>query len=392
MLKFARNKIVSIIRNNVDTLKVHGVLDDDIYGLEIDLAIRISDLKIISIDGRWNRFTTPECHRAIAFIQAATKFHINEELAPKAHKIIGRKGCRHFSNLLVECCDAAKEAAAIVKWQDAQTDEPNLTFEQFLAGDMQTSSEHAAVHSIQVETEPLQSEIRATKDDSIGMTNTSVSRSAGIFIDLHTHTLPASPCSSAATEQLIKEAKTIGLDGICLTDHNHVWHREHVEELRQKHGFLILRGNEITTDQGDMLVFGMYKDIQGIIKLEDLKKEVLKADGFMIVAHPFRGFLVFGAGQLGLTAEKARTRPLFQYAGAIEVLNGKVTENENKLAAEVAAGLKLPETGGSDAHEVYEVGKYATRFVSTISNEKELLAALKNGIYEAVAFRKERTK
>ena len=165
-----------------------------------------------------------------------------------------------------------------------------------------------------------------------------------------------------------------------------------MEELRQKHGFLILRGNEITTDQGDMLVFGMYKDIQGIIKLEDLKKEVLKADGFMIAAHPFRGFLVFGAGQLGLTAEKAKTRALFHFVDAIEVLNGKVTKNENKLAAEVAVGLKLPATGGSDAHEVYEVGKYATRFVSGISDEKELLAALKSGDYNAVTFRKERAK
>jgi predicted metal-dependent phosphoesterase TrpH len=392
MLKFSRNKLVSVIRNNVDTLKVHGVLDDDLYGLEIDLAIRIDDLKIISIDGRWNRFTTPICPRAIPILKAATKFHINEELAPKVHKIIGREGCRHFANLLIECCDAAKEAAAIVKWHDAQTDEPNLTLEQFLAGDRQTAFEPAAVHSIQVDAEPIQNKIKTSKDDSIGTSNTSEKKPEGVFIDLHSHTSPASPCSSAATEKLIKEAKTIGLDGICLTDHNYVWQREQVEELKQKHGFLILRGNEITTDQGDMLVFGMYKDIQGIIKLEDLRKQVLKADGFMIAAHPFRGFLVFGAGQLGLTAEKAKTRALFQFVDAIEVLNGKVTKKENKLAAEVSACLKLPATGGSDAHEVDEVGKCATRFTSSISNEKELLAALKGGDYDAVTFRKENAK
>ena len=69
-----------------------------------------------------------------------------------------------------------------------------------------------------------------------------------------------------------------------------------------------------------------------------------------------------------------------------------MTENENKLAAEVAASLNLPATGGSDAHEVYEVGKYATRFLRSISNEKELLAALKSGNFDSVAFRKERTE
>ncbi|MDY6790623.1 MAG: PHP domain-containing protein [Thermodesulfobacteriota bacterium] len=392
MLKFSRNKLVSVIKNSVDTLKVHGVLDDDIYGLEIDLVIRLNDLKIVSIDGRWNRFTTPECPRAVAVLQSATKFYINEELAAKVHKIIGREGCRHFANLLIESCDAAKEAATIVKWQAAQTDEPSLTLEQFLSGERQTALEPASVRSIQVEAEPLQIRIATSKEDSIETANTSEKKSAGVFVDLHTHTSPASPCSSAATEQLIKEAKNIGLDGICLTDHNYVWQKKQVEELRQKHGFLILRGNEITTDQGDMLVFGMYKDIRGIIKLEDLKKKVLNADGFMIAAHPFRGFLVFGAGQLGLTAEKAKTRSLFQFVDAIEVLNGKVTEKENKLAAEVSAVLKLPATGGSDAHEVDEVGKYATRFTGSISNEKELLAALKNGDYNAVNFRKENAK
>ena len=235
MLKFSRNKLVSVIRNSVGTLKVHGVLDDDIYGLEIDLAIRINDLKVISIDGRWNRFTTPECPRAIPILQTATKLHINEELATKVHKIIGREGCRHFANLLIECCDAAKEAAAIVKWHDAQTDEPNLTLEQFLSGDRQASSEPASVRSIQVEAKPIQNKIKTSKDDSIGTSNTSEKKSEGLLIDLHTHTSPASPCSSAATEKLIKEAKTIGLDGICLTDHNYVWRREQVEELSLIH-------------------------------------------------------------------------------------------------------------------------------------------------------------
>jgi len=74
---------------------------------------------------------------------------------------------------------------------------------------------------------------------------------------------------------------------------------------------------------------------------------------------------------------------------ALEVLNGKVTEKENNFAAEVAAGLGLPATGGSDAHEVSSVGKYATRFRDSIGNEKELVEALKGGEYTACAFRKE---
>ena len=150
-----------------------------------------------------------------------------------------------------------------------------------------------------------------------------------------------------------------------------------------------MRGNEITTDQGDMLVFGLETPIHGIIKLEELRILVSQAGGFLIAAHPFRGFLLFGSGQLGLTPEKAMERPLFKQVEGIEVLNSKVTEKENRFASEVAKGIGLPGTGGSDAHQVSDVGLYATRFFSKITSEKELIDALRGRCYEAVAFKKQ---
>ena len=163
--------------------------------------------------------------------------------------------------------------------------------------------------------------------------------SGEMIIDLHVHTFPASPCSSATVDQLIEEAKEIGLDGICLTDHNFVWDQEKVEALRERHEFLILRGNEITTDQGDMIVFGLERDIQGIIKLEELRQEVSKAGGYIIVVHPFRGFLTFGVGQLGLTPEKAM-EIMKEGSGNkydpeildiyIEILDARITEKAKK--------------------------------------------------------------
>ena len=139
-----------------------------------------------------------------------------------------------------------------------------------------------------------------------------------------------------------------------------------------------------------MLVFGLEKDIQGIVDLRDLRREVDQADGFMIVAHPFRGFLVVGVDQAGLTPEKAMERPLFRYVDAVEVLNGKVTQKENDFASRVTEGLGLPATGGSDAHEVAEVGLYATEFYDAIQSEEDLIKALKNGEYAPVVFQKEK--
>ena len=212
-------------------------------------------------------------------------------------------------------------------------------------------------------------------------------RKWGMVIDLRVHLFPASSCSSVAVDELIAEAQKIGLDAICLTDHNHVWDPKAAAELSQQYHFLVLRGNEITTDQGDMIVFGLEKEIRGIVKLEELREAVLQARGFMIVAHPFRGFLTFGVGKLGLTPEKAMERPLFKLVDAVEVMNSKVTKKENDFAARVAAGLHLPATGGSDGHEASAVGIYATRFSRVIQDEKGLIEALKSGDYSPIAFR-----
>jgi predicted metal-dependent phosphoesterase TrpH len=382
MLKFARNKLVSIYRKDQDRLLAHGVLEDDIYGLEVDVAISIPHLEILSIEGRWKRAENVECPRAIPFLQEAVGFRMGEGFSQKVRKIIGRKACRHFADILLECCDAAQMAVRVIRWETEKEERPDLKFDDFLSEDTGEATRVPDDVSISKEERPK------PKGEGVPA-KTQVRADGGMVIDLHVHTSPASPCSAAPVEEIIQEAKRIGLDGICLTDHNHVWDPDEVADLRRKYNFLILRGNEITTDQGDMVVFGLEKEIKGIVKLEDLREEVLKVKGFMIVAHPFRGFLTFGIGKLGLTPEKAMERPLFRLVDAVEVMNSKVTEKENGFAAKVAEGLGLPATGGSDAHEVSEVGIYATQFSRVIEDEKDLIDALRTGAFSPIAFKKE---
>ena len=364
MLKFTRNKLATVYRKDGQTLAVHGVLEDDIYGFEVDLDIEIFSLQILSIQGKWNRMENSQCPRAIPFLQEAVGFKMDEEFTRKVLKIVGRKACRHFADLILECCDTAKDAARLILQAEREEKIPDYEIDELFG----TSKPVTAV--------PAEN---PQPDQKVP---------GGLVIDLHVHSLPASPCSSIAVEQLIEEAKEIGLDGICLTDHNHSWASDMVEGLRQKHSFLILKGNEITTEQGDILVFGLEEDVKGIIKLAELRGKVLRAGGFMIAAHPFRGFLTFGVGYLGLTKEKAMARPVFKWVDAVEVLNSKVSEEENSFAARVADGLGLPVTGGSDAHGPGEVGNYATRFPGRIQNEQDLIEALKKGGYAPVTFRK----
>jgi predicted metal-dependent phosphoesterase TrpH len=373
MLKFMRNKVIGIERRSLDSLQAHGILDDDIYSVELEVTIGLSDMVIRDIKGRFKRWTTPECPKAIAVLQDAVGFFLlTDGFEQKVQKEIGRKGCRHFASLLVECCLTAEKAAGLIKEQE---DSPLLK-----VGDRKEFPDNESPSVVKSGPE--------REDGGLPRTKEAGERKIASIIDLHVHTFPASSCSVARVDDVIAEAKRIGLDGICLTDHNHVWNKKKGMELSQRHGFLVLRGNEVTTDQGDMLVFGLETQIQGIIRLEELRSMVSGVNGFIIAAHPFRGFLLFGSGQLGLTPEAAMQRPLFKCVDGVEILNGKVTETENEFAGKVAKELGLPGTGGSDAHQVSEIGVYATRFDSKIQDEKNLVEALQSGKYSAVAFRK----
>ena len=98
MLKFQRNKLVSIFQDNPDELRIHGLLDDHIFGLEIDVMVRIDDSTIHFIDGKWNREETPECSRAVPFLQAAMGFKTDSKNLPQQiNKVVSRQSCPHFA-------------------------------------------------------------------------------------------------------------------------------------------------------------------------------------------------------------------------------------------------------------------------------------------------------
>jgi predicted metal-dependent phosphoesterase TrpH len=200
-----------------------------------------------------------------------------------------------------------------------------------------------------------------------------------VRIDLHIHTAPRSPCSNLEPLQLLREATRLQLDGICLTEHQVLWQPDEIAELAQETQVKIFRGNEFTTNQGDILVFGFEEDIQELLTIEELRDQVGAAGGFMIAAHPFRGFKTFGIGQLQLTVQQACDRKVFDFVDALEIRNGGVSDDDNDMAARVAARIGLPGTGGSDAHRVDEVGRWVTDFERSIENERELVEELRAG-------------
>jgi hypothetical protein len=198
-------------------------------------------------------------------------------------------------------------------------------------------------------------------------------------LDLHIHTRPRSSCSAIDPKELILEARRVGLDGLCLTEHNRLWNRSEIEELAKEGGICIFRGNEITTNQGDVLVFGYEEEVPGVVMIQELRKKVQAVGGLMIAAHPFRGFLLFGITQLQMDVDQACRRTIFQYVDGVEIGNCKVTDTENEMALRVSERLGLLALAGSDAHRLDEVGRCVTILEKEVCTEQELIEELRAG-------------
>lgn len=205
-----------------------------------------------------------------------------------------------------------------------------------------------------------------------------------MLIDIHIHTRQFSSDSSIDPEEAIVKAKDSGLGGICFTDHNKGWDTEEIERLRNKYDYPLFAGVEIDTVEGHVLVFGAAINIDGPIRVVKLRELVIEAGGFMIAAHPLKGYRVFNMADLNSTSDQAAQRPIMRNIDAIETANGKCNERENSQAADVARILNLATTGGSDAHSLDEIGSCVTEFEDNLLEIPEFLAALKSGHYKAV--------
>ena len=214
-----------------------------------------------------------------------------------------------------------------------------------------------------------------------------------MLIDLHTHSYPQSDDSFMSVDELIEGSKSLGLDGICLTDHDVFWTGEQIRDLSSKHDFLVIPGCEINTEAGHVLVFGLTQYQFGMHRPEFLQASVEKAEGVMIAAHPYRRrFLEEPAERPGVREEmleRARGDQFFQMCQGIEALNGRGLAIQNEFSLELGGLLSANMTAGSDAHKVEQIGTVATEFKGPVSCLNDLIKELREGSYHPVDLRKE---
>jgi predicted metal-dependent phosphoesterase TrpH len=193
-----------------------------------------------------------------------------------------------------------------------------------------------------------------------------------MLIDLHCHTRAYSRCSALTPEALVRAARERGLAGVCITEHDALWTPDEVAGLSESMEFPVLRGMEVTTEVGHVLVFGVSGHDPAMATLDELHRIVRAERGLMFLAHPSRRYGTLPPSDLAA------------YFDSVESQNGTEGMLQNDAAASLARNLPLPGIGGSDCHSVREVGVCATRFDDAIRDEAAFVDALRGGRYHAV--------
>ena len=91
-----------LIQENL--LRLRGILEDHIYAMEMQMDVRLPDGVISSIQGEMKRYTNPVCPQAVGALQKAVGMSLRDPAwISRVNREIGRQGCQHFAEILVEC-------------------------------------------------------------------------------------------------------------------------------------------------------------------------------------------------------------------------------------------------------------------------------------------------
>ena len=192
--------------------------------------------------------------------------------------------------------------------------------------------------------------------------------SEGPRLDLHVHSRH-SPDSRLAIREIVDHLGERGLQGFALTDHNSIAGHEELRDLAARNpGLLLIPGVEVSTREGHLLAYGLGELPPAGAPIEATIAWVESHGGIAVPAHPTRLFH-------GIGLRKVEQLSLH----ALETLNGHTAELGNARAELVAARRHIGSTGGSDVHDLRDLGRCYTQFPDEVRSVEDALGALRQG-------------
>jgi predicted metal-dependent phosphoesterase TrpH len=194
-------------------------------------------------------------------------------------------------------------------------------------------------------------------------------------IDLHVHTSRYSPCAETLNpEKLQSLMAQDDLNGIVITEHDHLWSKEEMSILNGtlKKG-RIYRGVEVSSLNGHFLVIGL-DTIDGIshgIGIEALSKIAQNKGAAVIWAHPIHNY--------SNIPDPLDVETIHKEIHAVEVVSGAIDLDATDRAFKYVRRTGCAAVGGSDAHVLGQVGCAYTLFSELPADEKALAVEIRAG-------------
>jgi hypothetical protein len=199
--------------------------------------------------------------------------------------------------------------------------------------------------------------------------------------DLHMHTIHSD--GDWTIDELLSSARNLGLDFICITDHNTSSHHLEIDQLRKNFSQpLLLRGEEITTYGGHTNAWGLpsgtWIDFRVLPKdsarMSKIVTAVHRAGALISINHPFAV-----CGGCAWSYDSA-TRDF----DAIEVWNGSWDSTDDLALAMwdkiLQSGRHITAVGSSDSHRpANPIGQPTTHVAAKFPTQKALLDAILKG-------------
>lgn len=181
-----------------------------------------------------------------------------------------------------------------------------------------------------------------------------------VVVEFHCHS-EYSKDSLVPVNKLIDKARRIGINKLAITDHNTI---DGALIARQLAPELIIVGEEILTNKGELLALFVKEEVAPWLSPEKTIQRLRDQGAFIIVPHPFdrrrHGWYEDDLIQL------------IQHVDAIEVFNARcMNDLYNQKALHFAQLNNMAFTVGSDAHTLREMGR-ATLALPAFNSADEL--------------------
>jgi predicted metal-dependent phosphoesterase TrpH len=169
---------------------------------------------------------------------------------------------------------------------------------------------------------------------------------------------------------MLRRARSLGLDGLVITEHDWLWTEPELDELRkQAPDLVILSGIEVSAREGHFLSYGVTNPfaVPRGIPVADLCREVHRQGGVVVGAHPFR---------FGQRFDDILQRDKPDLDG-LEMMSSNMDPECRRRAHEVQSRLGVAQLGNSDAHHEETLGYCFTHFAADIAGMNDLVDAIR---------------